>query len=505
MIENLIGFLDDINFINKYDAELHGGGHKTTFAKTKCMIYNMIPNDLSESDKTDDDLCTDDFQTKVSKSQSKLMKTMLIPLPNSNTVSVGIFIKAGSRSETEAYGIAHFLEHMTFKGTIKRTSEKLMIDLDSIGANYNAMTGHEFTLYYVSGDPRDIHTFIDIITDLYLNPLYPTEDIEKERNVVAEELRMNDDSNNKVLSKKLYNEIFTGVDETMARPIIGFKDTILSMNRNHIINYRNNNYMGSNCLLSISGNFSKDEVIDQIGKIFNANLVYTKYKKDLFYNNIRSDPLIRSLVSLQPPKKTFNSYTHVPKDINQTIITFFFNTYDTYNKYNHSVDLLADILSNGFSSRLFNLLRNKMGVSYYNNSFNRNFNDWGHFIINVGVDHKSVVKTIQGILEELSNIVRNGISVEELSKVKKQNETSLLFQFKDPYEYLMYYGLRFINQLPMYNLSDMLNNIESVSMDDMNKVIQQIFRNDNIIIGTIGKVDNNAKNEIENIIKNFNL
>ena len=169
------------------------------------------------------------------------------------------------------------------------------------------------------------------------------------------------------------------------------------------------------------------------------------------------------------------------------------------------MDLLADILSNGFSSRLFNLLRNKMGVSYYNNSFNRNFNDWGHFIINVGVDHKSVVKTIQGILEELSNIVKNGITVNELSKVKKQNETSLLFQFKDPYEYLMYYGLRFINQLPMYNLSDMLNNIESVSMDDMNKVIKQIFRNDNIIIGTIGKVDTNAQNEIENLIKNFNL
>ena len=505
MIENLIGFLDDINFISKHDADLHGGAHKTTFTKTKCMIYNMITNNLSDSDNTTDDLCTDDLKIEVSSNRSKLMKTMLIPLPNSNTVSVGIFIKAGSRSETEAFGIAHFLEHMTFKGTIKRSSEKLMIDLDSIGANYNAMTGHEFTLYYVSGDPRDIHTFIDIITDLYLNPLYPNEDIEKERNVVAEELRMNDDSNNRVLSKKLYHEVFTGVDESMARPIIGFKDTILSMNRNHIINYRNNNYMGSNCLLSISGNFSKDDVLNQISSIFNAKLNHIKYAKNLFHANITSNPSIKSLVSLQPPKKTFNSYTHINKDINQTIISFFFNTYDTYNKYNHSVDLLADILSNGFSSRLFNLLRNKMGVSYYNNSFNRNFNDWGHFIINVGVDHKSVVKTIQGILEELSNIVKNGITVNELSKVKKQNETSLLFQFKDPYEYLMYYGLRFINQLPMYNLSDMLNNIESVSMDDMNKVIKQIFRNDNIIIGTIGKVDTNAQNEIENLIKNFNL
>jgi FkbM family methyltransferase len=105
------------------------------------------------------------------------MKTLIIPLLNSNTITVGIFINAGSRQETEAYGIAHFLEHMTFKGTNKRSSDDLMLELDSLGANYNAMTGHEFTAYYISGDPRDIEKFLDIIIDLYLIPTFPESDI----------------------------------------------------------------------------------------------------------------------------------------------------------------------------------------------------------------------------------------------------------------------------------------------------------------------------------------
>jgi len=168
MIDNIIGIFDDENF-----NDMYGGYYpelkKNQFSKTELLLYKM-----------------DD------KSQSH-MDTLLIPLPNSNTVTVGIFINAGSRHETSAFGIAHFLEHMTFKGTKRRTSTQLMNHLDSIGAQYNAMTGYEFTLCYISGDPRDIKTLLDIVIDLYLNPTYPDEDIEKERNVVLEELRMNID------------------------------------------------------------------------------------------------------------------------------------------------------------------------------------------------------------------------------------------------------------------------------------------------------------------------
>jgi predicted Zn-dependent peptidase len=515
MIHNIIGIFDDTNFNDMT------GGAKTTqnhnkIKKTKLHMFKMSKN-LNESVNTNSDLnlCTTETETEtetktepnseLNKSSysidaDKLMPTLLIPLPNANTVTVGIFIKAGSRHETEAYGIAHFLEHMTFKGTQKRTSEQLMLDLDSIGANYNAMTGHEFTLYYISGDPRDILTLLDIVIDLYLNPTYPDTDIKKEINVVLEELRMNEDNNHRQLSIKLFKNLFEGVDQTLARPIIGFKETILKMNRSNIMSYRQKNYMGSNCLLCVSGNFANDEVIPFIEKQFQAKLINQKYSPNLFHNNIIDEPKVTHILTLQP---SINRHIHLKKNINQTIINFVFFSYNSYNKNNYAVDLLCDILSNGFSSRLFNLLRNKMGVSYYNNSHNRTFTDKGQFIISVGVDHTSVLKTIQGILNELKLIVKNGITDAELSKSKKQNETSLLFQFKDPYEYLMYYGMNLLTKHPLYNLTDMLNNIESVTMNDIQTIIKQILNRNNLIIGTIGNVSEDVSSQIVQMINNF--
>ena len=196
-------------------------------------------------------------------------------------------------------------------------------------------------------------------------------------------------------------------------------------------------------------------------------------------------------------------YINISKNINQNIIYFLFNSYNTYNENNTTLDLLTDILSNGFSSRLFDLLRNKMGVSYYNSSYNRNFKDTGHFIISVGVDSKSVLDTINGILNELAKLVENGITETELQKAKKQNETSLLFQFKDPYEYLMYYGMNYLTKYPLYNLTDIMNKIEKVTLEEMNIMIKEIFKKSNLFIGTLGNISVDVSKQIGSLIDNF--
>ena len=427
------------------------------------------------------------------------IKTLLIPQLNSNTISIGIFISAGSRQETEAYGIAHFLEHMTFKGTIKRTSEKLMIELDSIGAQYNAMTGHEFTLYYISGNPNDINILLDIILDLYINPIYPEQDIYNEKNVILEELRMNDDNNHKLLSKKIYENIFKDIDETLARPIIGYKEYIDLFNKKNIINFRNNNYK-DNCLLCISGYFNRKKIIKIINNILNTTYHKKHISSKLYYDNIIYD---NKLINLLDLNKNIKNYIHYDKNINQSIINFCFNCYNTYNKNNDIVDLICDILSNGFSSRLFNLLRNKLGVSYYNNSYSRIFSDYGLMFISVGVEHKTVVNTIKEILNELKILRKYGITNDELLKVKKQNETALLFNFKDSYEYLIYYGKNYLDKKPLYNISDMINNIEKINLDEINTIITKLFNSRNIIIGTIGNISESDQNNIIKLLEDF--
>jgi predicted Zn-dependent peptidase len=475
MIEDLVGFFNNKNY------EQIGGG-KNKIKKTKLLLYEM---------------------NNKSKNTDKLMNTLLIPLANSNTITVGIFIRAGSRQETNAFGIAHFLEHMTFKGTTKISSEQLMIDLDSIGAQYNAMTGHEFTLYYISGNPDDIELLLNIIIDLYLDPTYPIKDIEKEKNVVLEELRMNNDNNHRQLTNKLYKMLFENTDstlETLSRPIIGYKDTIKDLNRDDILNYRKKNYIGSNCLLCVSGNFNRNDVISIIEKGFNSKLSKIKFDSNLFKQNIKSSFEINSIKQIQP---NIIKYIHIEKDINQTIINFVFNAFDTYNSNNFGIDLICDILSNGFSSRLFNLLRNKMGVSYYNNTNSRTFNDIGQVIISVGVDHVSVLDTIREIINELKQIKLNGITETELEKAKKQNETSLLFHFKDPFEYLMHFGMNYLIEKPLYNISTILELIKNIKLVDINTLCHKIFNKNNFIIGTIGKVPSKLSNEIIQMINSI--
>jgi len=144
-----------------------------------------------------------------------------------------------------------------------------------------------------------------------------------------------------------------------------------------------------------------------------------------------------------------------------------------------------------------------MGVSYYNNSYTRSFNNFGQMIITVGVDPQSVVKTIEGILGELKNIRENKVTDHELNKSKKQNETGLLFQFKDPYEYLIYYGMRYLFKKPLYNISEMLDLIDSISMDNMNEVIQNVLQSDNLVIGIIGKVSVDDTKKINQLIESF--
>jgi predicted Zn-dependent peptidase len=516
MIDNLIGLFDNIKNIDSEASNglnqiyLIGGANEITntdnhnqkenkisIKKTNYLIYDMKKKNSDKSESISSDSVSSETVTSEQNNSNKLMKTLLIPLLNSNTITVGIFINAGSRQETEAFGIAHFLEHMTFKGTNKKSSDDLMVELDSLGANYNAMTGHEFTAYYISGDPRDIEKFLDIIIDLYLYPTFPESDIIKERNVVLEEQRMNEDSSGRLLSNTMFKEMYETTKSDLARPIIGYPETISAFNRSDIINYRNKNYMGSNCLLCISGNFDTDDVIKFIEHKFNAELIKQPKQKNLYFDTVKKTTNFDTLSSLKPQLK---QHINLYKDIKQTIINFTFGCLNSNNYYLNHLDLLGDILSNGFSSRLFNLLRNKMGVSYYNNSFVRTFEDCGQFVITVGVEHNSVIPTIEGILNELKNIKKNGILEVELSKAKKQNETGLLFQFKDPYEYLMYYGMNYLKSKPMYNITDLLNNIDSVKLNELNELIKKIFVSNNLIIGTIGNVKESDTETIINLI-----
>ena len=411
-------------------------------------------------------------------------KIILIPM-TSKIFSAGIFINAGSKNETEAFGIAHFLEHMTFKGTKTKNANDINNILDKLGANYNASTSIEYTSYYLSGDSVDQNELLDILFDLYSNPNYPIEEIENEKNVVLEEWRMNQDNNTKILFQKINSIMMKCADYSLQRPTIGFKENILKYNRNDILNFREKNYIGHKTSILIAGNFNLVDILLFIKKYFISSIKPIKINKDT--DSKDNDFVI--------PFKDYISDTRfifIEKNIEQSVIILSFRAPNISNVHINYLNILSEILTSGFTSRLFNLLRNKLGVSYYCSSEYYGIKEYGTFNIRVGLDPNVILNTIKELLKELFNIASNGVSEDELKIAKKKCEVSLLFSFKEPSEYVNYYGLNEINNLPYRDINDIYNVIKNTTIDNVNNVAKNIINKNNMYIGIIGK---NKKNE----------
>ena len=187
------------------------------------------------------------------------MTIALVPMTNVSTVTAGFFVKAGGRNETEeTNGIAHFLEHMMFKGTKTRSSKDVLYQISMLGLSYNAYTTNEETVYFMSGDPADTKKILDLVLDIYINPVLATKDIEVEKKVIIEERRMRYDAPYAKIWRALYKKFFDGT--SLERELIGSEDNILSFDRRNFIDFRKTYYQPSNCIFVVAGNFNHHQI-----------------------------------------------------------------------------------------------------------------------------------------------------------------------------------------------------------------------------------------------------
>lgn len=423
----------------------------------------------------------------------------LIEIPmNSNLFAAGIYVKVGSRDEDDekCYGIAHFLEHMIFKGTKTKTSKEIDIILDNLGAVYNASTTMDYTSYYLTGNPNDSNDLLDILLDLYCNPTFPQEDIHNERRVVLEEWRMNMDNNKRKLIETILSKCYDDIkNDTFKRPIIGYEKTIKNFSREDIIKFRKK-YTYEKTIIVISGLYDNKEIFSLIKKYFNCDI------KKINIPNYK--PKIENKIKIK------NGYSKaqivkIKKLTNQANICLCFKTINRFNKYTNTINIISDILTSGFSSKLFDLLRNKLGVSYSCDSYYLGQNESGLFIIELGVDYKFIINTIENILKVLKDLCFDNITDKELNIIKKKKETELLFDFKEPMEYVEHYGYIEIHKKPYQNIIDMYENIQNQNIDDIHKLCKKMFRKKNLILGIIGNPKNNIINKLKKIIDNDEL
>ncbi len=317
-----------------------------------------------------------------------------------NSVSMGIWVKAGSRGETaEMAGISHFLEHMNFKGTERRSAKELAEVLECRGGSLNAYTTKEYTSYYCQVVEEDFRLALDVLADLYLHSQFREEDVTKEKNVVLEEINLYEDSPEDLVIDML-NEVFWG-SHPLARPILGYEKTVNAFTSQDLFHYRNRSYLPQNTILAVAGKIDHEAILEEAAKLFGD---FGRNASDLSFPS----PLCHS------------GKITAEKDIAQEHICLGYPGVSIFHPDYYALVLANEVLGGGASSRLFQRIREEMALSYSVFSYITAYRDCGMVSIYAGTS-KGKGETVHSLcLEEVGELQRNGISAEELDKLKGQ-------------------------------------------------------------------------------------
>ncbi|OGG86539.1 hypothetical protein A3H15_01120 [Candidatus Kaiserbacteria bacterium RIFCSPLOWO2_12_FULL_50_28] len=398
------------------------------------------------------------------------LRIVLVPMPENRTATVIVMSGTGSRYENEhENGLAHFLEHMFFKGTKKRPSARAISEeLDTIGSVYNAFTSKERTAYYAKVSSRYLETALDVISDIFLNSTLPQKEIKKERGAIIQEIDMYEDMPMRTVDN-VFDALMFGREHPLGRTILGPKENIMRFSRKDFAIYLKRNYTPLNTVVCVAGTFSKKKVLAKIKKDFGG----------LKHGN--------------PPNFiTFSSEQNAArvaikeKKTDQTNLMIGVPAYPYLHKDEYALAVLSTILGGGMSSRLFLEVREKRGLAYSVHSFVERYPDTGYFGVQAGVEHAKLEKTVKTILAEFKKIKSVKVSNTELGKAKSYMKGNLALSLETSDEIAQFAATSMINLGRIRPLSEILEGIEAVSADDIERVARDILRTEKLNFAVLG-------------------
>lgn len=396
------------------------------------------------------------------------LRLVTVPMADNPTVTALIMVEAGARYETPAEnGISHFLEHMCFKGTENRTCSEIAFQFDSIGANYNAFTGQEYTGYYAKTHHKHLPKIVDILADMYVNSNFPEEELEKERGVITEEINMYED----LPQRKVYDEFTTLLygSQPMGKTILGPKENIKKFTRKDFLDYREKYYHAAATTLVIAGKIEHKEALQLAKKYFDA-LSKKKVIKPVRVKENQKNAALR----------TFNKKT------DQSHMFLGFRTFDMYKKDKIILEVLNSLLGDGMSSRLFSKMREELGICYYIKSHTSFSLDSGYLAIRSGVGNKRLEEAVTGIISELQKVKNEKVDKKELDKVKNMMISELVMHMETSNQHADFYAEQELFHQEIKNPKDLVKEIRAVTPEQIQKMAQKIFTEKNMNLAVIG-------------------
>ncbi len=385
------------------------------------------------------------------------------------SISIGVWLTRGSRHETaERGGIAHFVEHMLFKGTATRSAEDIAQAIDSIGGQLDAFTAKEYASYYIKVLDEHLPLALDILSDIVLNPRFSPADIEREKKVVVEEIKMVEDT-----PDDLVHEIFTQgfwENHPLGRPILGTRETVESFNAHLLRDYFSKAYTPRNLIVSAVGNLEHERVRNLVNEKFGALASV-------------GEPLGEEAPSVVPKVLIRN------KELEQSHLCLGASSYPQNHEDRYASYLLNTILGGAMSSRLFQNVREKRGLAYAVFSGLSAYRDAGSFTVYAGCSNEAVGEVVDLVVEELKAVKQNPVTEAELQRGKDHLKGSLMLSLENTASRMSHLARQEIYFDRQVGLDETLEGINQVSASDVQRVAVDLFEAGSLSATVLGNVN----------------
>jgi predicted Zn-dependent peptidase len=385
------------------------------------------------------------------------------------SVSIGVWLARGSRHEPqEQSGIAHFVEHMLFKGTGTRTAEDIAQTIDSIGGQMDAFTAKEYASYYIKVLDEHLPLAVEVLSDIVMNPAFSPEDIEREKKVVLEEIKMVEDT-----PDDLVHELFTEhfwENHPLGRPILGTKDTVESLTEPGLRRYFTDAYSAPNLIVAAVGNVEHDKVRELVMRAFEGV------------------PVIAEAISGTPPRVVPRTIIR-NKELEQTHVCLGTTGYPQDHEDRYSSYVLNTVLGGSMSSRLFQNVREKRGLAYAVFSGLSAYRDAGSITIYAGCANTAVEELIDVVIAELRRLKDEPLPASELQRAKDHLKGSLMLNLESTSSRMSHLARQEIYFDRQFGLDETLEGVERVTLDDVQRVARDLFSDGALAATVLGAVN----------------
>lgn len=415
----------------------------------------------------------------IKYTQKNGLTVILEPIDSVVSISAGLWVKTGSRNEMEnEYGYAHFVEHMLFKGTEKNSAKDIARLIDRVGGQHNAATNREYTCYYINVVSDYMDLALDVLSDMYYNSLLDAEELEKEKNIIIEEIRMYEDTPDEFVHDMFMEKMLLG--HPLSHSILGTIDTIKNSDRKTLSGFYDRFYRNDNAILVIAGKFTENQARETVEK---------------YFSRMDSEKSLIEKIPANPPKRI--DVEHYSRDLEQVHFCLGVDGIKKNDEARWPLYALSTILGGSMSSRLFQNIREKEGISYSIYSFHSSYSDHGIFGVYCATVPEKFYKALDLIIKEFKDIQAGNVTDEEIEDAKTFMKGNLALSLESPEVRMGQLAKNEITFGRSFDFNELSDQINRIKRDDFKAVADRLFSGQSLSMVSVGDIKDFAKTKVD--------